>query len=123
MASCHRRILAPFNAPDGEASRANQPPTLLVRRLRVVVCRVMLSRIWFMMPLKLSTSGLSRSNGSDCRSIRLVFVGRPLVGNPGVIAAVLNRSVPGRPAPGLLGSPGVNMLVPGRLGPGSPKNV
>lgn len=76
-----------------------------------------------MMPLKLSTSGRSRSNGSDCRSMRLVLVGRPLEGNPGVMAGVLNRFVAGRLAPGLEGRPGVNTVVPGRLGPGSPKKV
>lgn len=120
--SCHLRTLPPFTALGIELSRPNQFPTLLVRRLRIVVCRARLSRIWFMMPLKLSTSGRSKSKGSDCRSIRLVLVGRPPVRSPGVMAAVLNILVPGRLAPGLEGSPGVNMVVPGRLGPGSPKN-
>jgi len=76
-----------------------------------------------MMPLKLSTSGLSRSNGSDWRSSRLVLVGRPLVRGPGVMTAASKTLVSGRPALGLLGRPKVNTLVPGRLGPGSPKKV
>lgn len=78
-----------------------------------------------MIPLKLSTSGLSRSNGSDCRSMRDVLVGRPLEGNPGVMAAVANMFVPGRLALGFAGRPwpDVNIFVPGRLGPGSPKKV
>ena len=120
MFVCHLGTLAPFDTPDGEVSLPNQFPTLLVRRLLTVVCRARLSRIWFMMPLKLSTSGLSRSNGSDCRSRRLVLVDGPLAR---VIAAALNMLVPGRLALGLLGSPEVNVLVAGRLGPGSPKNV
>lgn len=76
-----------------------------------------------MMPLKLSTSGLSRSNGSDCRSRRLVLVGRPLVSGPGVMTVLWKRFVLGRLALGLLGRPDGNKLVPGRLGPGSPKKV
>lgn len=117
------RTLGPFNAGAGEASRPNQLPTLLVRRLRTVAVRAMLSRIWFMMPLKLSTSGLSRSNGSDCLSSRLVLVGGPPVRGPGVIARVSNTLAAERLAPGLLGRPGPKTVVPGRLGPGSPKKV
>lgn len=66
---------------------------LLLLRLFLLGCRPKLALKSF--PLltlpKLSTSGLSRSNGSDCRIVRRV------------------------------GKAGVNMLVAGLLGPGSPK--
>jgi hypothetical protein len=72
-----------------------QPPAVLVLR-PFDGCRVTLERTSLRpstLP-KRRTSGRSRSNGSDCRTVRPV-------GRPGVII-------------------GVNMPVAGRLGPGSP---
>jgi hypothetical protein len=93
-ASSHQGYLrgAEFHDENGPSLGPPQLPAVLTRLLRVG-CRVKLPRT-SLRPSTLpnpSTSGRSRSNGSDCRTVRPV------------------------------GSPGVISLVPGRLGPGSPK--
>jgi hypothetical protein len=81
-----------FHEEKGPSLGPPQLPTVLTRLPRDG-CRVTLLRT-SLRPNTLpnpNTSGRSRSNGSDCRTVRPV------------------------------GRPGVNNLVPGRLGPGSPK--
>jgi hypothetical protein len=83
---------AEFHEEKGPSLGPPQLPTVLARLprdgCRVTLPRTSLRPSTFPNP---STSGRSRSKGSDCRTVRPV------------------------------GSPGVNSLVPGRLGPGSPK--
>jgi hypothetical protein len=69
----HRRILDPLRAdPSAPLSLANLDT--LGRRLRELACLARLSRICVMMPRRPNTSGLSRSKGSDWRTVFLANI-------------------------------------------------